>query len=182
MKTRNFLNGLYAEFFTLGTGTGEITEVSFIVGFSPLELSTLHCFDRLLLVWLIAVGDEVVVVGKMGVGDVDTAYKYASIWAYCMVSYELKEYPAGAIFSRGQNSYSCTYAARAKPLRGKLEGPRTNPPSPLPPSPSTGVGQDLTRSGSMDRTTEQGSCYVSIQSETQSTTPQTSLHFFSSTF
>ena len=41
---------------------------------------------------------------------VDTAYKYASIWAYCMVSYELKEYPAGAIFSRGQNSYSYTYA------------------------------------------------------------------------
>jgi len=44
-----------------------------------------------------------------------------------------QEYPAGAIFSRGQNSYSYTHVARVKPLRGKLEGSRTTPlPLPLP--------------------------------------------------
>jgi len=43
-----------------------------------------------------------------------------------------KKHPAGAIFSRGQNSYSYADVARVKPLKGKLEGSRTTP-LPLPP-------------------------------------------------
>jgi len=64
-------------------------------------------------------------------GVVDTAYKYASTWAYCMVSYELRV-PRWSHILQGPEFLQLHTCSQSKTIKGKVRRIQNHPPSPSP--------------------------------------------------